>query len=86
MIGKSPKSDSYLFLRDWYRHDLNFFEMKNLKHVSIIKVETSKEYGFYVIVVGTMVVIIINPLNFYLAVTEIASSYENIVCETSSNK
>ena len=83
MIGKNPKRDFSLFLRDWYRRGFKLyweeefgarFNCKNMKRVWFLRHRcednASNDY---------------KPSDFYLAVTESDSSYENIVCDITSN-
>jgi len=84
MIGKNPKRDLSLFLENWYRHGFKLFceeefvarfNCKNNEWVWFLRYcwEDNGSYAY-------------KPTDFYLAVEESDSSFENIMCNITSNK
>jgi hypothetical protein len=84
MIGKNPKRDFSLLLRDWYRHGSKLFWEEepglqlncwNNKRIWFLR-HRCEDNGYYDD----------KPIDFYLAVTECDSPFENTVCDIASNK
>ena len=84
MIGKNPKPDFSSFLKDWYRRGFKLlweeesglrFNCSNIKRVWFSRHHCDNT-GYYDY----------KPTDFYLAVTESDSSYENIVSNITSNR
>ena len=84
MIAKNPKREFSLFLRDWYRRGFKLFWEEepglrfncwNNKRVWFLR-HRCEDTGYFDY----------KPTDFYLAVTESDSSYENFVCDIASNK
>ena len=84
MIGKNPKRDFSLFLRHWYRRGSKlFWEEESGLRFSCWGKKTiwflrhrCEDTGYYDY----------KPSDFYLAVTEYDSPFENTICDIASNK
>ena len=83
MIGKNPKRDFSLFLRDWYRRGFKLFweEESGLR----FNCWGNKTIWFLCHCCDDTAYYDYKPSDFYLAVTECDSPFENTVCDIASN-